>query len=139
MQNMGQCYRALLQTNGKVVSQTNNTVWWNINKTKIIRSKLYFIIKHMKVDMMPEGGVPSPWPQVCWEVNLSQREFLRDLVVLDKKIVQYTPNAARDASGDHLTYEEMLSAEKRGYLSEQEQDKFIERGASFTSPPPPRR
>ena len=44
MQNMGQCYRALLQTNGKAVTQMNHTVRWNINETEIMRSKLDFII-----------------------------------------------------------------------------------------------
>ena len=63
-----------------------------------------FIIEHMKAEVMPEGGVPIPWLQGDGEVDLSRREFLGDLVVLDKRIVQYTPNAARDTSGDHLTY-----------------------------------
>ena len=130
---MGQCYRALLQTNGEAAYQMNNTVWWNINHTEIIGGKLDFIIEHMKAEMMPEGGVPIPWPQDGGEVDLSQREFLRDLGVLDEKIDQYTANAARDTSGDHLTYGDMLSAEERGHLSEQERDKYIERGAPFTS------
>ena len=54
MQNIGQCYRALLQTNGKAVTQINHTVRWNINKTEIMRSKLDFIIEHMRAEYQEE-------------------------------------------------------------------------------------
>ena len=65
--------------------------------------------------------------------------FLRDLGVLEEKIDQCNRNAARDTSGDHLTYGDMLSPEERGHLSEQEQEELIERGAPYTITPPTRR
>ena len=50
MLNMGQCYRALLQTNGKAVTKMNHSIRWSNNESKILRSKLDFIIKNTRID-----------------------------------------------------------------------------------------
>ena len=48
MRDIGQCHRTLLQANGEAVSQVNNTVRWNTNKTEMIRDKMDFIFEHLK-------------------------------------------------------------------------------------------
>ena len=66
-------------------------------------------------------------------VSTSQQEFLQDWGVLEKKIKECNRNAARDTSGNHLSYGEALSLEVRGHLSEQEWDDIIEHGAPYTT------
>ena len=91
----------------------NNTVWWNINETEIIRGKIEFIIEHMKAQMTPEDRELSLWTQDGGVVELSHQEFLRDLVFLEEQIKECNRNAARDTSVDHLSYGETLSPEER--------------------------